>query len=153
VTWYELLLFVHIVSVIVWLGGGFCLQLLGARVRAAGDPERTARFGRDVAWIGSRVFSPSSLLALVSGILLVVEGNWDWGEPYVSVGLLVWLVSFLVGVGFLGPTSRKVAELVEREGPASAEAARRMGQVFLYSRIELVLLVVVVFMMVVKLGT
>jgi hypothetical protein len=47
----------------------------------------------------------------------------------------------------------RVATAIESAGPESPEAQRRIADILRYSRIELVLLLGLVFMMVVKLGT
>lgn len=152
-TWYELFLWLHITMAVVWVGGGIMLQALALRVIAASDPVRMAAFSRDVEFIGLRLFTPASLLLLLTGVGLVLNGNWDWGEPFVSIGLLVWLLSFLTGILYLGPEGGRIARAIEAGGPASPEAQRRIGNILRYSRVELVLLLAVIFMMVVKLGT
>ena len=151
-TWYELLLFLHISMAILWVGGGFFLQMLALRVLGSKDQARVAAFAGDVEVLGMRVFTPSSILLVLTGVGLVLNGNWDWSEPFISVGLLVWLVSFAAGVGYLGPTSGKIKAEMEAGG-ATPRAQQLTGNVLRYSRIELVLLWIVVFMMVVKLGT
>lgn len=154
-TWYELFLFVHILMTIVWVGGGVMLQLLSLRVLSSNEAVRTAGFAGDVEQIGMKVFTPASLLLLLSalGLMLNDASPWDWGEPFVSIGLLVWVISFLAGLLYLGPTSGKIKRSIEATGPTSPESLRLIGNVLRYSRIELVLLLVVVFMMTVKLGT
>lgn len=151
-TWYELFLFLHIASAIIWVGGGFFLQMLALRVLGTKDEARIAGFAGDVEILGMRVFTPSSLLLIATGVALVVNGNWDWSEPFISVGLLVWLVSFVASVAYLGPTSGKIKTEMQAGG-ATPRAQELIDSVLRYSRIELVLLWVVVFMMVVKLGT
>ena len=82
----------------------------------------------------------------------MLNGDGDWSEPSISVGLLVWLVSFVAGVAYLGPSSGKIkAEM--QEGGTTPRAQELIGNVLRYSRIELVLLWIVVFMMLGKLGT
>lgn len=154
-TWYELFLFVHILMTIVWVGGGIILQVLAFRVLTDGDAARTAGLAGDIEQIGNKVFAPASLLLLVSAMGLMLNGAspWDWAEPFVSLGLLVWVISFAAGIGYLGPMSGRLRQSIEETGPASAESLRLIGNVLRYSRVELVLLVVVVFMMTVKLGT
>jgi uncharacterized membrane protein len=154
-TWYELFLFVHILTAMVWVGGNALLQIIAARVFRENDPARTAGFAADVEQIGMKVFSPASVLLIASavGLMLNDASPWSWGEPFVSVGLVVWVISFLAGVGYLGPTSGKIKRSIEATGPTSPESLRLVGNVLRYSRIELALLVVTVFMMVVKLGT
>ena len=54
-TSYELWTFVH-VGVIVWLGGAAVAQVFGLLATRAGDPLRSAAFGRDMAFIGPKIF-------------------------------------------------------------------------------------------------
>lgn len=154
-TWYELFLFVHILMAIVWVGGGFLFQLLALRIVPTNDPSRMAGLASDAEQLGMKVFTPASLLLLASaiGLMLNDASPWDWGEPFVTVGLVVWGISFAAGAGYLGPTSGKTKRSIEASGPTSPETRRLIGNVLRYSRIELVLLIVVVFMMTVKLGT
>jgi uncharacterized membrane protein len=152
-TWYELFLWLHVMMVVIWVGGAIMIQAFALRVIAAKDAERMAGFARDVEFIGMRLFTPASLLLLLTGIGLVLNGNWDWGEPFVSLGLLVWLASFLTGVLYLGPEGGRIAKAIDAGGPASPEAQRRIASILRYSRIEIGLLLIVIFMMVVKLGT
>ena len=126
--------------------------MLALRVFGTKDEGRIAAFAGDIEVLGMRVFMPSSLLLIVTGVGLVLNGNWDWSEPFISVGLLVWLISFVAGIAYLGPTSGRIkAEM--QAGGATPRAQQLIGNVLRYSRIELVLLWIVVFMMVVKLGT
>lgn len=151
-TWYELFLFLHIAMAVVWVGGGFFLQMLALRVLGTKDEARVAALAGDIEALGIRIFTPSSVVLGLTGIGLVLNGNWDWSEPFISIGLLVWLVSVAAGVGYLGPTSGKIKAEMDAGGMTS-RAHQLIGNVLRYSRIELVLLWIVVFMMVVKLGT
>ena len=138
-TWYELFLFLHIAMAIVWVGGGFFLQMLALRIIATDDQARIAAFAGDVEVLGMRVFSPSSVVLLLTGIGLVLNGNWEWSEPFISAGLLVWLISFVAGIAYLGPTSGRIrAEM--QQGGATPRAQQLIANVQRYSRIELVLL-------------
>lgn len=152
-TWYELFLWLHVMMVVIWVGGAIMIQAFALRIIGANDAERMAAFSRDVEFLGLRIFTPSSLVLLLSGIGLVLNGDWDWGEPFISLGLVVWLLSFLTGVLYLGPEGGRIAKAIDAGGPASPEAQRRIGNILRYSRIELLLLLVVIFMMVVKLWT
>jgi hypothetical protein len=70
----------------------------------------------------------------------------------VTFGFIVWLLSFIAGAGFLGPESGRLGKLVEERGPEDAEYQRRLARIFLISRIELLLLILVVLDMTVKPG-
>jgi hypothetical protein len=89
---------------------------------------------------------------LVSGIGLTEEGNWDWGEPFVVFGLVVLGVVSLVAFGYLGRALGRAGRRLATEGPSPALGLHIRNLVWL-SRVLLVLLFAVVFMMTVKLGT
>ena len=78
--------------------------------------------------------------------------DWSWSEPFIVVGLVVWLISFLAGIAYLGPSSGPIKAEISANG-MSPRAQELIGNTLRYSRIELVLLWIVLFMMVVKLGT
>ena len=65
-TWFELLLFVHIAVAIIWVGGGLMMQFFGVRASMSGDPRRFGELGEDIEWIANRVFIPASLAAFVT---------------------------------------------------------------------------------------
>lgn len=111
-----------------------------------------AAFAGDAEVLGMRVFAPSSVLLLIAGVGLVLNLDWSWSEPFIAVGLIVWLISFLAGITYLGPSSGRIKAEISANG-MSPRAQELIGNTLRYSRIELVLLWIVVFMMVVKLGT
>ena len=149
VTWYEFALWVHLFAAVVWVGGGIALQLYALRILRADDPVRLAGFAKDTEWIGTRVFMPSSILVLAFGFVLVAEG--DWGYPFwVVFGLAVLGLSAVTGMGFFGPESGRIGKLVEAHGVEHPEVQARIKRILKLSRIELALLVAVVFDMVIQ---
>ena len=148
---YELLKTIHVLAAVVWVGGATATQVFAIRANRADDPTRIATFARDSEWIGTRVFLPMSLILVVTGFGIIADVDYDF-EAWIIIGLGVWLASVVTGAGFLGPESGRIAQVIEREGPASPEAARRIKRIFIVSRIELLLLFIVVIDMVVKPG-
>jgi uncharacterized membrane protein len=150
-TWYEFLLFAHIAMAVIWVGGGAMMQFFGLRAINAPDPMRLAQFGQDVEWIGNRVLVPSSLLAVVSGILLVIDSEfWGFGDDWIVIGLLLFAVTFLAGALFFGPESGRLGKLVEAEGPTAPVVQERMRRLLALTRADLMLLFLIIFDMVVK---
>jgi uncharacterized membrane protein len=150
-TTYQWYLSVHILAAVVWVGGGFATQLFAIRAARANDGARLATFAREAEWIGMRVFLPSSLILVIFGFMLVGKGDWDWSF-WLVFALIVWIASAAVGASFLGPESGRVGAIIDREGPDSPEAAVRLKRLFLVSRIELALLILVVLDMALKPG-
>jgi hypothetical protein len=97
---------------------------------------------------------PTSLTLVALGFVLLHEssGGYDLGLGWVAFGFVVWLLSFIAGAGYLGPESGRLSKLVEERGPEDPEYQRRLARVFVVSRIELMLLILVVLDMAVKPG-
>ncbi len=150
-SWYEFLLFAHISMAALWVGGGAMIQFFALRIMKATDPMRMAEFGQDVEWIGNRVFIPASALAVVSGILLVIESDfWGFGDDWIVIGLILFAITFLAGSLFFGPESGRLAKLAEAEGPTAPVVQQRMQRLIALSRADLMLLFLLIFDMSVK---
>lgn len=151
-TWYEFWLFLHVVAAITWVGGAGAIQVFGVLTKRAADPAKTVFFARNVAWTVMRVFLPASILAFVSGVGLVETAGWDWGEPFIVFGLVLWAAVSLVAFGFLARAQGRAALSLEAEGPSPALMLRFRNLVWL-SRVLLAVLLLIVFLMTVKPGT
>lgn len=149
---YEWLLLFHIAAAIVWLGGGLAVQVLAIRANRADDPARMMTIASEAEWFGTRIALPSSFSVLVLGIILAVDGPWDFGQTWIVLALIGFGLSFVTGAVFLGPESGRIAKLLAAEGPESPAVRARIQRIFLVSRIELVLLYLIVLDMVVKPG-
>jgi hypothetical protein len=73
-TWYEFLLFVHITCAMIWLGGALFLQIYAIAVTRGGDAQELAQFAGRAGRLGERVFMPASLLVVLAGVGLMIEG-------------------------------------------------------------------------------
>jgi len=148
-TRYEFLLTLHIAAAIVWLGAAVCVQLLAVRASRSRDPEQMRKIADDAEWLATRLFVPASALVLVFGILLTFDA-WAFDELWILVGLAAFALSFLVGIAFLSPESGRIARLIGEHGAAHSEVQARIRRLFVVSRIELVILFLVVVDMVAK---
>lgn len=148
---YDLIKYIHIVAAIVWVGGAVTTQLFALRAVASRDPTDVPRIGRMIEFIGLRVFLPASLVLFVAGVIMTIQ-RWSFTQTWISIAVVLWLASALVGALYLGPTSKKVAELFEAEGPTSTAGRALMDRAFLVSRLELVSFAVIVALMVFKPG-
>jgi uncharacterized membrane protein len=149
-TWYTFFKAVHVTAAAVWVGGALMIQALAFRILRTGDARRQAEFAKDSEIVGMRVFIPATWVLLLAGIGAMVNLHWSWGQNWVVFGLISWALSFAIGAAFLGPESGRIAKVIEREGPESAEAQMRIRRILMVSRAELVVLIAVVFNMVVK---
>lgn len=150
---YKWLLAFHILVAVIWIGSNTAIQIFVIRARRAGT-DRLAYFAGEIEWYGTRVLVPSSLTLVILGFILLHEssGAYDLGQGWVTFGFVVWLLSFIAGAGYLGPESGRLGKLVDERGPDDPEYQRRISRIFLVSRIELLLLILVVLDMTVKPG-
>jgi uncharacterized membrane protein len=150
---YEWLKTLHVLAAIVWVGGAATLQILAIRVQRQDDPVKLAAFAGETEFICTRVFTPASLLLLIFGIWMVIdEPAWTFGQFWILAGLGMFAFSFVSGAFYLGPQAGRLKRLYEAEGPTAAAAPAIIGRLFLVSRIEVVLMLLIVADMVLKPG-
>ncbi|NUT56802.1 MAG: DUF2269 family protein [Thermoleophilia bacterium] len=145
-TWYEFLLFVHIAAAAIWLGGAFTFQMYGVAVRRGGDLEEMARFAGRAGVLGERMFAPASIVVLLAGIGMMLDGDWDWGQLWVVFALVTFAASFLTGLLVISPMAKKLPVV----GPATAEGQELIRRIFSILRIDLAYMYAIVFAMTVK---
>ena len=150
---YEFLLAVHILMAVIWVGGAFTNQILAIRAQRSGDPQVLARFAGEAEWVGMRVFLPASIVLLLAGIWLEIEGDWGFERLWILLGIAGFAFSVLVGSLYLGPESGRIKALMDERGPEDAEVNQRISKIFLISRIELVILLLIVLNMAIKPGS
>ena len=145
-TWYEFLLFVHISAAMIWLGGAFTFQMYGLVVRRGGDPEEIARFAGRAGMLSERMFVPASLIVILAGIGLMIDGDWDWGQLWVIFALVTFAASFLTGILVLSPIAKRIPQV----GPTTPEGQALIQRLFSILRVDLAFMYAIVFAMVVK---
>lgn len=149
---YQLLLFVHIVSAVIWVGGAFAIQALAFLVSRSDDPMELPRLGRNLEIIGSRVFMPAAIVLFVAGAWMTVL-QWSFGNTWIAVSVGLFVLSALGGALYLGPRAKRAAALFDADGPSSAEARALIGRLFVVSRLELVSFGIIIGLMVFKPGS
>ena len=149
-TWYTFFKSLHVIAAVIWVGGAFMIQAFAFRITRTGDARRQAEFSKDSEVIGMRVFMPATWILLLAGIGMMINLDLSWGQNWIVFGLIAFAISFVIGAGFLGPESGRIAAVIEREGPESPEAQARIRRILLISRCEFVVLLTVIVNMVVK---
>jgi uncharacterized membrane protein len=149
---YELLLFVHIVCAVIWVGGAAYAQLLAYRVSRSPDPSELPRLARHIEIIGARVFTPAAILLFVAGVGMTLQA-WSFGQTWIAVSVALWILSALLGAAYLGPRVKRAAELFEAEGPTSQTGRELIDRLFLVSRLELISFAFIIALMTFKPGS
>lgn len=147
---YSLLKFIHIVSVIAWVGGLATMLLLNRLFAKAGDPAALRVLGQQSPLIGMRVFLPAMVLTLLTGIGLVHQGNLDFGSAWIIWGMSGLVLSFIIGGILTGGAARKLGQRMARGELDAAGAAAIQRRIMLFAVLNLLLLLSVVWAMVAK---
>lgn len=148
--WYALFRLVHVVVAVLWVGGGLTITLLALRAERSGEPEELATIARQAAFVGERVFAPAGGVVFLMGIAMMLHTNWGWGKFWVVAGLIGYVLTFVTGVAFLSPQSKRVAALLEKKGAAAAETQAAIQRILLVARVDVGVLLLVVADMVTK---
>jgi hypothetical protein len=129
------------------------MQMFALRALQAPDPMRIADVSADIYWISRRVIVPASGAVILAGVIMVVDADfWGFGDDWIVIALALFAVSFLAGVLFFEPETKRIAALSAAEGPTSAGVLARTRRLLALTRIDLVLLFVIVFDMSTKPG-
>lgn len=126
---YNWILFGHILGAATWFGGHVLLEGLGATANRSGDPAIYTRHIVTASKTTERVMPIAAIMTLGFGIWLVIDGAWEFSDVFVSIGFLVAILGFAIGLGFLTPKGKQLAAMVEDEGvdaPGAFELARRL---------------------------
>jgi hypothetical protein len=148
----ELLVFLHVAGAICWVGSGSFTQVYAVRALGHGSGSEVQSFIGTIVWLTPRWFIPVSVWTVAFGVAAAIKGSFEFSDPWITAGLTMFIISFLIGITYLGPQSERIEKIGESEGPDSATYSANVKKLLLASRIELVLLWLTVFVMVVKPG-
>jgi uncharacterized membrane protein len=159
VTFYNLVLFVHITSAIVGFGVTFAYPVIFAALRPK-DLSHAPWFHRVQGDVGKRVISPAAGLILLSGLYLTWKSAYDFGDAFVGAGIAIIVILMGLGGAFFSRKEDQLVEFAERdlaaglgaEGSLSEEYERINRQVAMVGMLSSFLVLVAVFLMVVKPG-
>jgi uncharacterized membrane protein len=133
----------HVVAILVWVGGDVTLTTLGIVFERRRDAGALAELGKMGAWIGTRVYTPALFAAFAFGVALIEKGGLGWGSFWIDFAIAGWAVAMLVGVGFVGPELGRIDQAAQRLGPESAEVGWRVKRLFTIFRFDTALLVLI----------
>jgi uncharacterized membrane protein len=154
ITFYDVVLTVHVLAVVVAFGVVFAYPVIDgfARARMADDLAALHRLHLELA---TKVITPAMVVVLLAGLYLALD-RWSLGDPWISATFAILFVLFGLTGGVLTPADRRLAELAERDAGAGGapsaeyEDARRRADAF--GGLALLLVVVAIFLMVAKPG-
>jgi hypothetical protein len=147
---YQIYLTLHVLAVVVWVGGDITLTTLGIVFESKRDGPTLAALGRMGAWIGTRVYTPTLFFVFGFGVALVEKSGIGWNHFWIVFAVVGWALAMLIGIGFVGPELGRIDQAAQQFGPESPEVARRVKRLFTIFRFDTALLILVVIDMVAK---
>ena len=150
-SWYELLLTLHILAIATWFGSGAALVVLGFRTLRTG-PEVYGSFIVPAAWWAGRAHPGSGVVLIATGFAMVADADLSLGDTWLVLGLIGWVVATAIGGALIGRTADQLVKRIEGGTLTAEELSEPAGRILLYSRIELAVLVLLIADMVAKPG-
>jgi uncharacterized membrane protein len=119
VSFYNLVLFLHIASAIVAFGVVFAYPLF-LRAARTGDPANLPYVHRTQGYVSARLITGGATLVLITGIVLAASSDvYGFSDPFVSAGLLIVIVLLGLASAVFSPLERRLAELSARDVAAA----------------------------------
>jgi hypothetical protein len=125
VTFYNVVLFVHVASTIVGFSAAFVYPAFYAFARRANE-RHLPYFHRVQLWFGPRIITGGATLVLLAGLYLTAEGPYGFSDFFISAGMLIVIAILGLGGAYFAPRERRLLELSERD-IAAAGAGREAG--------------------------
>ena len=151
-TLYEIFKIIHILAATAWVGGALLTQFQAARALKVGGAE-LEHFMWEQQKVGPRFFAPMSLTVVIAGVVMVLDSGIDFQDLWIAIGIAGFLFTFVTGMFVLRPRVITIVELLQGgRAPSDPEVQPKIANLIKASRIDLVVLFIVVIDMVVKPG-
>jgi uncharacterized membrane protein len=152
ITGYSIGLFIHVLAVVLAFGPTFGYGIFFSVLPKY--PRATPAVIEGVQRVDRYLVDPGSIVVLLAGIYMLVDGPWDGSESWITIGFVAIIALLGLQHGFFHPQTRKAKELAERDlksGDALSaefeEVSRRLASV---GTIAGLIVVVTIFFMTVK---
>ena len=123
ITFYNLVLFVHIAAVVLAFGVTFSFPIVMSVARK-GQERHMGFFHRMQAMTGSRLIGPLGGVVFLAGLYLAIKGPYDFGDPWIGITLVLLVIILGVGGGYIGVREERLADMAERDIAASPAEGR-----------------------------
>ena len=142
----NLLVLVHLTSVAAWLGANILQFIVAPRLRRAGSAAALA-WSETARFLGQRYYNVVGAALGISGVLLVINGDWQWrGFVFVGIGMII--VGATLGIAVFEPLLKKEAAAIE--GGDAAELTTIRHNITSVATLDTVLLLITMLAMIDK---
>lgn len=146
---YSLIKFIHVLAVIIWLGGAFTLSLLNYLVAQKKDISGLISLSKYAEFMGKFIISISAGITLLSGISLSVFFGFGW-PFWVIWGFWIIILASILGSTVMRKISGKMNAIAQSKDPDYPKLHTLQRKFFIWNIIILILLFSAVWMMIFK---
>ncbi len=143
----NLLLLIHIVGVITWIGAAITIDTLRVKATRSKDKTKIKEVINDNAWLGTRIFMPAGIITLITGIAqVIINKGIKITDLWIIVGLTGILVAIVHGSVVIGGLESKLDKLQVKD----KDFIKTYDSFVAATRMSLALLFVILLDMVIK---
>ena len=146
---YGVLKLLHVLSVVMWIGGVAALWTITLRLARAGDDAGVAKLLPVGMRYGQRVVGPASGIVLITGVWMAIITQ-VYRQPFVAVGMIGILLHFILGATVVRRSWMSLGQLVSASTRDESAIAAATTRVTTWSWIYLLIMITVIAFMVLK---
>jgi uncharacterized membrane protein len=159
VSGYEFSVFLHITAVVVGFGATFAESVMFP-VAMRMSPRNLPYMHKLQLTLNQYFANPALLVVIATGIYQMSEGNWEWGDFWVSGTLVIVVIVGAINGAFFIPSDRRLLPIVERDIANSGNGEVELSEEYL-GKVKVqgilgpvvgILLVIAIYLMVTKPG-
>jgi hypothetical protein len=149
----SLVVALHVIATIAWIGTVLTIATLGGRVRVKGTPEQAVALFGNLGWMSRVLALPGSIITLLAGGWLLQDGGYSLSQDWwIGTGIGAWIIAFLGSTMLRGPECTRIVTLAAEKGADEEDVQWRIQRIVFLARGESLLLLVAVVVMVVRPG-
>ena len=155
-SYFELLLLIHIAGAIIGFGPTFAFAVLGPLAGQLQGPPSVGVLKGIVAIEKKLVYPVAFLVQPVSGVLLIFESgrNHDFfSYQWLWIGILLYAIALYTAVFVQTPAIDKMIELAESGNAGNDEFQAMVKRTKTFGPVLTILLVAIIFLMIAKPGS
>ncbi len=141
--------FIHIIAVIVWFGSFIVMGLLNILMERKKDVSGLISLYQYEIFIGKFIIAPSAIISLFSGIALSEAFGFGW-PLWIIWGLIVILISGILGGVFIPKMSKKITDIAKREKVDFSALKKQRRKLTTWEIVNTILLLSAIWAMVFK---
>jgi uncharacterized membrane protein len=148
--WYFVFKMIHVGAAVVWVGGGLFIAACAIVAEIANDDDQLLQIGRLADQVASKIFPLMSFVVLGFGFAMTANGDIGYDQFWIIFGLVAWAASAATGILFLTPETKRLTSAMTARGPQDPEVQMRLRRILLVLRVDVAVMLLIVFDMVVK---